>query len=239
MIYRRSVCAIVLCVIGVGCSSGGNHTSSSQISPTSTRSSEETTTSRAVASTSATRPPTTTSVAANPATDQTIARTALLRLADLPVGWTAHAHTPSTDPALNARIAQCLGVDQKLVDTDLQPHADSQDFSGPAGQKIASGVAVFPNLTTPTEWITTYATPKAVSCLASALGGGIPLRGQLLPLAKVADGVVGLRFTASTTIDALFARRGRALAYLVVQTPTGIDETDLLTKITSRLGSAA
>jgi hypothetical protein len=243
MIYRPWACVIVLCVIGVGCSSGGKHASSSNASASSTASpdtSARVTTSSIAASTSTTRRATTTSVPVNPTADATIARSGLLQLADLPAGWSAHAHAPSTNPALDARIARCLGVDLTLVNTDLQPHADSQDFTGPAGQQIQSGVAVFANATTPTDWIATYATPKAVSCLATTLGGpGIALHGQLLPLARIADGAVALRFSAGATIDALFARRGRALAYLVVQTPTGIDEANLLTKMTLRLTAAA
>jgi hypothetical protein len=42
----------------------------------------------------------------------------------------------------------------------------------------------------------------------------------------------GIRFTVgSSTLDAVFVRRGRALAYLAVQTPNGVDKGALLSKV--------
>jgi hypothetical protein len=124
----------------------------------------------------------------------------------------------------------------------LQPHADSQDFSGPSGQNIQSGVAVFGKASFPTRWIQLYATPLAARCLTANLGALTEtVHPASLSLPRIGDGAVAIRYAASNgnSIDVLFARRGRSLAYLGVLRPTGIDETALLGRMTERLSAAA
>jgi len=135
-----------------------------------------------------------------------------------------------------------MHVDVALTNTDLQPHADSADFAGPAGRRVQSGISIFPSPSLPTRWIQLYSTGPARACLATNLGASTQgtVRASSLSLPSIGDGAVGIRFTAgSTTLDALFARRGRALAYLAVQTPDGVDEAVLLSKVIGRLTPAA
>jgi len=210
--------AVVLAgIIAAGCSGGGGKN----------------------ASTSTTRPAPTTTTPTAAATSVAVAKAGLLKLSDLPPGWKGVPHVPTdqSESALNKRIAACLGVDLTLVNTDRQPHADSEDFTGPAGQQVTSGVAVFRSPALPTEWLTLYSTPKARTCLAQTVGNPIdPPKPSVLRLRKVGDGVVGVRLTASgVVVDAAFARRGRALAYLAVVDPKGVDESALLTTMISRL----
>ena len=210
--------AIVLAgIVAAGCSGGGSKN----------------------ANTTTTRPAPTTTTRTAAATSVAVAKAARLKLSDLPPGWKAapHAPTDQSESALNKRIAACLGVDLNVVSTDRQPHADSEDFTGPAGQQVTSGVAVFRSPVLPTAWVKLYATPKARTCLAKTVGNPIdPPKPSVLRLRKVGNGVVGVRLTASgVVVDAAFARRGRALAYLAVVDPKGVDESALLATVIGRL----
>jgi len=170
-----------------------------------------------------------------------LAKAALLTLADLPSGWTATPYVANGNPSLDARIAACMHVDVALTNTDLQPHADSPDFAGPASHSVQSGISIFPSPSLPTQWIQLYSTEPARACLATNLGASThaTLRASSLSLPSIGDGDVGIRFTAgSATLDAVFGRRGRALAYLAVQTPNGVDEGALLSKVIGRLTPA-
>ena len=204
---RRLGAVVLAGIIAAGCSGGGTKNTKNTKNASTT-----------------TRPAATTAVA--------VAKAARLTLSDLPPGWKAvpHAPTAQSEAALNKRIAACLGVDLNLVSTDRQPHADSEDFTGPAGQQVTSGVAVFRTPVLPTAWLALYATPKARTCLAKTVGNPIdPPKPSVLALRQVGNGVVGVRLTASGVIvDAAFARRGRALAYLAVVDPKGVDESALL-----------
>ncbi len=237
---QRAHAVILSVVIGAACSNGGSHASSSTTTSSGLPPSATTTTTGASVSTTLARSATTTTRPRSLAQDRAIARSALLTLKDLPKGSTGTPHVPTPNPALAARIARCLNVAIEFVNTDLQPHADSEDFTGPAGQQIQSGIALFATTSLTARAIAIYSTPKALTCLGALLApGGVVLHGQPIPLGSVADGAVGLRFSLGLTADVLFARRGRALAYLVVITPAGVDETALLTKMTSRLTATA
>ena len=170
-----------------------------------------------------------------------LAKEALLTLADLPSGWKASPHVATTETALDAGIAACLHVVVALTNTDLQPHADSQDFFGPAAREVQSGVAVFPNATLPTRWTQLYSTPTARTCLATSVGRSLhtTLRVASVSLPSIGDGRVGVRLSLGSTVnDDVYARRGRALAYMTVAGRSGVDEGALLAKMIARLSPA-
>lgn len=233
---RSSLAVVLLCAaIAASCGSGDN--SSETDSPT-TVGTPSSTTKRPPAS----APKTTTTRAPNPSADKALATSALLNLSDLPAGWSAAPHEPTNDPALTASIVACLKVQPELVDTDLQPHADSDDFSSPLGQQIESGVAVFPDASLPEQWFDLYAKQSSRDCLAASIGeaAGVTLQAAPISLRPVGDDRLGIRFAAgAAVIDAIFARRGRALAYITIQNPGDLDEAMLLEKMTSRLNTAA
>jgi len=230
---RRSEIGAVVVVAALlaGCSSGSNHGSST---PTVVASSSSSSSVPSTASTS-----TTTSVpAVNPTVDVASAKAAVLTLADLPSGWTAGPHAPNSDPALDANIAACLHVGLALTNSDLQPHADSQDFAGPAGRQVQSGIAVFRSVSLATRWIQLYSTPAARACLATTIGASAhaTLQASEVSLPAIGDGQAGIRISnPGITADAVFARRGRAIVFLAVRTPDGVDEGALLSKMIERL----
>lgn len=204
----------------------------------STSSVESSTSSTAKTTVPKPMPPTTTATRLSREADLALARLGLLTLADLPPGWSVQPHIRNTDPGIDARIASCMGVSIALVNSSSQPHADSPDFVGPLGQRVQSGVAVFPDMTLPLQWIGLYATPDALTCLAGNLGPSehASLTGAALPMPKVGDGIVGVRLTGgSVTVDVVFARLGRAIVDLVVHNPTDVNEPLLLTRMLERI----
>jgi hypothetical protein len=231
--YARTALVFVAAV-SAGCSSSGKPASTTTASlPTSSTSSPAVT-----AEQSST---TTTPRATNRTADGALAKAALLTLSDLPSGWKAQPHVATSEAALDARLAACLHVDVSLTDTDLQTHADAQDFFGPGAQEVQSGVAIFPDATLPTRWVQLYSTPTARTCLATDVGQSahVTLKAAEVSLPSIGDGQGGVRLSDGATVnDDVFARRGRALAYMTVAGRSGVDEGALLAKVIARLSRA-
>jgi hypothetical protein len=225
---------VLVAVLSAGCASSAKHAS------TTTTSHATSSTSTPVVTTEQSST-TTTPRATNRTADAALAKGALLTLADLPSGWKAQPHGATSETELDASLAACLHVDVVLTNTDLQPHADAQDFFGPAAQEVQSGVAVFPTATLATQWVHLYSTSTARACLATDVGRSarVTLTAAEVSLPSIGDGQGGIRLSDGATVnDDVFARRGRALAYMTVAAHNGVDEGALLTKMIARLSQA-
>lgn len=113
---------------------------------------------------------TTTSVPRQVAADHARAEAALLRLSDLPAGWTARPHATSpTVPGLDRRLAGCLGVSVALLNQNDPTTADSPDFSNANGGEISNSVGYEATVGRARQVIGVLRSPKMAPCLNSAL----------------------------------------------------------------------
>jgi hypothetical protein len=161
-------------------------------------------------------------VAAAPAGggDQALARSIMLRVSDLPAGW-SQVPDPTKDTGCFSSILKkraptaYLAPHVKLVDSEVQVSA-------------AQVVAVYGSVAAARRALTATSAPAGFACYHRALRailarGGIDLvsfAGAPLPFAPLGDQVAAFRFSAAVTkgasksalsLDFIFARRGRVL----------------------------
>jgi hypothetical protein len=160
--------------------------------------------------------PTATAAARQEAADHARAEAAVLRLSDLPAGWTAGPHTKSPSvPGLDKRLAACLGVGVALLNENNPTTADSPDFSDVNGGEITNSVGYEATAGRAHQVTAVLRSPKMGPCLNSALRSflsfslshpatpsqsvpaGIGLGAStitLLPFPNTADATVAYRF---------------------------------------------
>jgi hypothetical protein len=94
----------------------------------------------------------------------------VLRLSDLPPGWTAQAHTDSPDvPGLDQQLATCLGVDVGLLNQKDPTNADSPDFSNANGGQVGNSVGYESTVGRARGVIAILRSPRMAPCLNSAI----------------------------------------------------------------------
>lgn len=104
------------------------------------------------------------------AVDHARAEAAVLRLSDLPAGWSAGPHTGSPNvPGLDERLATCLGVSVGLLNDKDPTTADSPDFSNVSGGEISNSVGYEATVGRARQVIAVLRSPKMGPCLNSAL----------------------------------------------------------------------
>ncbi|HET6810311.1 MAG TPA: hypothetical protein VFH50_04810 [Acidimicrobiales bacterium] len=113
---------------------------------------------------------TTSTAAARVAADHARAQAAVLRLSDLPAGWTATPHRASPSvPGLDKRLAACLGVSVGLLNGNDPTNADSPDFSNANGGEISNSVGYEVTVGRARRVTAVLQSPKMAPCLNSAL----------------------------------------------------------------------
>jgi len=252
--HRGSIetAVVVFAVLVAGCSSGGSAKGSDGGTSTTRATSASTTSS--VATTTSTAPE-------KPTTDRDLAASAVLTLADMPAGWTANPYVPSTAPALERDIATCLKVPISAVDTDLVPHADSDEFSQPGSgaafvPTLNNGVAIYPSKAQASVIVDTAGKPNFTSCTATGLANELRRQGldgasasaKRLPIARIGDRSIAVQALlkagpVTSQVDLLFAQHGRSIAFIVSGSGLGPAdpklEAALLAKVVGRLGASA
>jgi hypothetical protein len=252
--HRGSIetAVVVFAVLVAGCSSSGGGSAKGNDGGTSTTRATSASTSSSVASTTTTQKPT---------TDRALAASAVLTLADLPAGWTAKPYVASSAPALERDLATCLNVPISAIDTDLAPHADSDEFSQPgAGSAyvptLNNGVAIYPSAAKASVILDTAGKPNFPSCTAKGLANelrrqgldGVSASAKLLPIARIGDRSIAIQALlmagpVTSQVDLLFAQHGRSIAFIVSGSGLGPAdpklEAALLAKVVARLGASA
>lgn len=94
------------------------------------------------------------------------ARTELLRLSDLPPGWTTSPASNSNNTTGDAQIAKCLGVPTSFI-TYNPPQVSSPEFDQrSAGLSVNDSIAIFPNATILAAQYRLFASAKTVACFS-------------------------------------------------------------------------
>ena len=162
-------------------------------------------------------PEDTSTTAASPAQDDAVrARRLVVRITDLPAGWTSRPHqrTPE-DEQVERELRACLGGGQIPTRT---AEADSDDFAN-AGSQVTSRAVVAPTVEQARREHDRAATPEFSRCLTEVFrrrfqrsppeGAALQdLRADRLSVPPVADGLVAHRLTIT-----LSAPQGNAVFY--------------------------
>lgn len=172
----------------------------------------------------------------------------MLRLDDVGAGWQAKPHAPTTDYSIADNLAACSHVPVTLINTDLQPHADSDDFHRDPADELLSGVAMFPAPAQARAAVAVQRRPETNRCTASAFRTAFAGTNSTVTVETLSVPAIGERSAALRVIrrvgantvyaDLLFAHRGRAFAFVGSVSPTAPDptfEAGLLRKIDTRL----
>jgi hypothetical protein len=172
---------------------------------------------------------------ANPDSDLSTARSAVLSLDDLPPGFRVTAHAPAgalSEPDKRA-FAQCMHSPTTIFDAPPgATQVSSQDFANGTDEMV-SGVVLAPKKSAFDPGYTQLTKPAAVSCLQQLYldrlhGGGAPGLASVLatrfPIKGVADRATGIELTlpasangeaATDYIDVLVGQHKRAVVTLV------------------------
>ena len=94
------------------------------------------------------------------------ARSALLRLSDLPPGWTTSPASNSNNTMGDAQIARCLGVPTSFISYN-PPQVNSPEFDQRStGLSVNDSIAIFPNAKILTAQYRLFASAKTVTCFS-------------------------------------------------------------------------
>jgi hypothetical protein len=254
---RLGIAALALALI-TACSSGGSSVSSSPTvarTPTSGAAASGTPTS-GVSSTSTSDPRPPQQIAADKAT----AQAAVLKLADLPAGWTGTAPTDTgTSSGLDAQLAACLGTTASISTNSNPTHVDSDDFSDPSGDNtVSNSVALLASADATKAVMDALSNPKVPGCLAQTLDDlisqNLASSGTTLPAGtsvghaqaalesfpNVADRTLAFRITVpvqagantvNINVDFVAFTKGRAGSTLSLQGTGSPFPTDLATSL--------
>jgi hypothetical protein len=192
--------------------------------------------------------------------DPVIARALVLKVRDMPSGWTG---TPpdkdADDPALEKRIADCVGVEVPSRDDAVT--VDGQDLSK-GTLSVSSSVSLLASAEQAKAEMAVLRNKKVLPCIERAVRDVLDamfreelsavrirsLTARPLPLPRVGDDRLGARIAASIVaagrvlrmvVDIAFVRTGRAgmsLAFLSVGAPFPTSlERAVLRKVDKRL----
>jgi hypothetical protein len=105
--------------------------------------------------------------------DEEQAEEIVLTLDDLPDGWVANPSdddddVDDDDDQVQAELADCLGVDESVLDPD-NPEAESPEFTSPTDQEVNAKVAFTPSADDATEALDRIKDDAAPDCLAQAM----------------------------------------------------------------------
>ena len=99
--------------------------------------------------------------------DVAIAREALLVRSDFPKSWSTFPSGGNSELG-NAQIAQCLGIEESVVDYN-PPHANSPTFSDSnRGLTVDDDVSIFPSAKIATQQFDIYGSRRSVTCIGRA-----------------------------------------------------------------------
>ncbi|HSN03193.1 MAG TPA: hypothetical protein VLS91_06890 [Acidimicrobiales bacterium] len=94
------------------------------------------------------------------------ARSELLRLSDLPPGWTTSPANTSSNKAGDSQIAKCLGVPTSFI-TYNPPQVNSPEFDQRStGLSVNDSIAIFPNAKILAAQYRLFASAKTVACFS-------------------------------------------------------------------------
>lgn len=170
---------------------------------------------------------------------------AVLSLADFPSGWKSNPHKAATSNVVQQSIATCLHVPLAVVDTAQHKHADSDDFAGPAGVQVQSGVVEFASAAQARTAVDVYQQPTAAQCQRNAYTAQLkssditvttekaPRVGQGASAYTVTDKIAGVTAYAVS----VQAQQGRFYAFVIYTalTPAVAQAAALVGKMTARL----
>ena len=175
--------------------------------------------------------------------DKAAAQSALLTLADFPVGWSEVPVEDETDEGADSALAACVGSDEGLINVG-GAKASTGDFSGPNGNvTISEGVGIARTVDEAAAQLTALEEPGVTACLQDAFRdlvsdrikdqstfGGTPEDysvGEVtlgrLNVTPVGDQLVAYRVsveinseevTVNLFLDNVFARTGRSIVLL-------------------------
>ncbi len=104
------------------------------------------------------------------------AQKALLRLSDMPAGWTkTKSSTPNSNVG-DAQLAHCIGVPTSII-AENPPSASSPQFEDKSGLTINDQVTVFPSTANAAAEFASVANPKTPGCMTQLASG--PLKAKL------------------------------------------------------------
>ena len=113
-------------------------------------------------------------------TDRAAAENAVLRLSDLPSGWTGEADTDDSVPEVDAarvRFADCLGLDRGLIGARARAgaSASSDDFEDGTNLQVQNRVTVLPTPERAREQLAALKQPSAGGCFETFVNAAIEL----------------------------------------------------------------
>ena len=158
--YRFVVGIVAVAVLAAGCGGDSDEESSSTTTPTTTPTTAAATT----------VPPT-----SDPrdlrqlAADRAEAERTVLKLADLPPGWTAEPDTDDTsaeEEAAQERFATCLGVDPSFIGGGARAgaRAESDDFEDDENHQVQNTVTMVFSRERALQQLETFRKPEAREC---------------------------------------------------------------------------
>ena len=177
--------------------------------------------------------------------DATTARRAVLRLADLPGGWTA------SDPGSTRKPSACAGIKQARA--AVTARRNSQDFDH-SPNHVSHTVYLYADVKRARSAyakLTSAATRTCVSAetrtkLEATLDTVGAVRATTLKIARVGDQSTADRYaldyradggaTATVTVTLVYVREGRGLSLLALVDETGTFDARLRTRLTSVAG---
>jgi hypothetical protein len=192
--------------------------------------------------------------------DRAAAQAAVLKLSDLPAGWTSHATTDSSGgDAVQAQLATCLGVDSSFFKRSEKARVESDDFDDPDDtMEVSNTVAVTASTNNANFAMDVYSKAEVPSCLGSAMdqainqqatasGSTLPAgttigKSQVAPesFPNVADRTTAYRVTVpvnsgsqsvNITIDYVIFVKGRTGSTLTLQGNGTVVPTSLATSL--------
>jgi hypothetical protein len=106
--------------------------------------------------------------------DRAAAQAAVLKLSDLPTGWTSHSSTQSSGTdAVQGQLATCLGVDSSVFRKSAA-RVQSDNFDDPDDtMEVSNTVAVTASTSTANNAMDVYSKPEVPSCLGQAMDQAI------------------------------------------------------------------
>jgi hypothetical protein len=189
--------------------------------------------------------------------DTAAAEAALLTVADLPEGWTEGAAGDAAAP-LNARLAECVGVDGDEIST-AEATAAAGPFASPAADaSISQHVGVLATETEARKVVALTVEPGVLVCFAdvyaelaadalvgttadgSTFGAATATRLQVGPAGdatqaiRVTVPVTGDPAVAAVTVDHVLVRSGRSLstiAFVNSTEATPVESIDAITAV--------
>jgi hypothetical protein len=121
-------------------------------------------------STSNSAAPTTAVPKQNVTADRAAAEAAVLKLADMPSGWTSSPVEDDASDNLNKRLADCLGVTVSELNAKSPASVDSPDFSDPDdNQTVSNTVAFLGDVGAVTRRLDLLSGPKVPACFSEAV----------------------------------------------------------------------